>query len=81
MFIGILETVPITSISDVNSFHLCKYNLINLLGTCQHEVLDVPLFCRHLLPARLVQRILIFPFVVLAALPVVYWCVDMLVSC
>ena len=30
MLIGIPETVPITFISDVNSFHLCKYNLIQL---------------------------------------------------
>ena len=28
MFIGIPETVLVTSMSDVNSFHLCKYNLI-----------------------------------------------------
>ena len=28
MFLDISETVPVTSISDANFFHLCKYNLL-----------------------------------------------------
>ena len=67
-------------ISDVNSFHLSKYNLMQppwnlstLIFRC------VPLFGQHLLPGGLFQKGSIFPFVVLAVLPVVYWCVGMLV--
>ena len=38
----------------------------------------MPLFGQHLLPAGLVQRGSIFPFVVLAFLPAVFWYVGVL---
>ena len=39
----------------------------------------MPLFGQHFLSAMLVQRGLIYPFVVFGVLPVVYWCVGMLI--
>ena len=71
--------VPIsTSISDDNSFHLCKCNLIQspwnlstLIFRCAF-IWSTPLTCKPCSKGS------IFQFVVFAVLRVVYWCVSML---